>query len=97
MKKNSSAGNQILLSHGSLSFLDETNKIKLETTNEFLLNNKNSPCTNTGVSLSHYVKSFKEIIKGRIYAARTGNCCFCLDTAKIIFSNFKKLILKIKF
>ena len=71
MKRNASAGNQIL-SHGSLSLLNETNKIKLETTNEFLLINKNSSCTNTGVSQSHYVNSLKEIIKSRIYAARTG-------------------------
>ena len=68
MKRNASASTL----HESVSLLDETNKIKLETTIENVLNNRTSSCTNTGGSQSHYVKSLKEIIMGRIYVARTG-------------------------
>ena len=73
MKRNASASNQVL-SHERISLSDETNKIKLETTNENVLKLiRNSSCTSTDGSQYHYVKSFKEIIKGRIYAARTGS------------------------
>ena len=65
MKRNNSASNQVSL-HESLPLPDETKKIKLDTTNENLLNNSNLTFT------SGYVISCKESIMARSCVTRTG-------------------------
>ena len=69
MKGNTLASNQGS-SHESRHGSFKTKKIKLDTKNKNLLDDRSSSCTNTGGS--NYVKACKENIMPRNCVARTG-------------------------